>query len=372
MHAGTVVAQRILQPVLDLPLILRAFHVDEVDDDEAAQIAQPQLAGDFIGRFEIGVERRRLNVAGLRRPCRVDVDRDERLGVVDDDGAACRQCHLAGIGGFDLVLDLEPREQRHVVLVQLHAVHRRRHHMAHELLRLLEDRFGIDQQFADVGMKVVADRANDETRLLIDQKRAGLAFRGAIDRLPELQEVVEVPLQFFERASYAGGTGDDAHPVRHFQLPDRVAQFVAIFTFDTTRDATSARIVGHQHQVAPGERDVRGEGSALVAAFVLVDLDDEFLPVLELILDAAATAVTFAQILAGDFLERQEPVTVGAVIDETGFEAGFDAGDDCLVDVALALFLTGRFDIEIDQLLAVDDGYPKLFGLGGVEQHAFH
>jgi hypothetical protein len=42
------------------------------------------------------------------------------------------------------------------------------------------------------------------------------------------------------------------------------------------------------------------------------------------------------------------------------------------VDVALALFLARGLDVEIDQFLAVDDGHPKLFGLGGVEQHAFH
>jgi len=34
--------------------------------------------------------------------------------------------------------------------------------VSHELLRLLLDRFGVDQNLADVGMKVVPDRADDE------------------------------------------------------------------------------------------------------------------------------------------------------------------------------------------------------------------
>src|SRR5204862_4464821 len=46
--------------------------------------------------------------------------------------------------------------------------------------------------------------------------------------------------------------------------------------------------------------------------------------------------------------------------------------DDGFVDVALALLLAGGFDVEIDELLAVDDGHPKLLGLGGIEQHALH
>jgi hypothetical protein len=65
-------------------------------------------------------------------------------------------------------------------------------------------------------------------------------------------------------------------------------------------------------------------------------------------------------------------VPLGAVIDETGFEAGLDARDDGLVDVALALLLACGLDVEVDQLLAVDNGHPELFRLGGVEQHALH
>src|SRR5207253_2400177 len=78
------------------------------------------------------------------------------------------------------------------------------------------------------------------------------------------------------------------------------------------------------------------------------------------------------QELPRDFLDRQKTVALGAVIDETGFEAGLDAGDDGLVDVALALFLARGFDIKVDEPLAVDDGHAEFFRLRGVEKHAFH
>jgi len=56
------------------------------------------------------------------------------------------------------------------------------------------------------------------------------------------------------------------------------------------------------------------------------------------ILDAGAADVDVRlEIAAGDFLEREEPVPLLAVIDEGGLEAGLDAGDDAFVDVALAL-----------------------------------
>ena len=34
------------------------LHVDEIDDDDAAQIAQPQLARDRLRGFEVGLEDR--------------------------------------------------------------------------------------------------------------------------------------------------------------------------------------------------------------------------------------------------------------------------------------------------------------------------
>src|SRR5207248_2456155 len=142
--------------------------------------------------------------------------------------------------------------------------------------------------------------------------------------------------------------------------------------FDAARYAAAARIVRHQDEIAAGERDVGGEADALAAVLVLVDLDEELLAFFQCILRPPAAFAVALEIVAGDFLERQKTVAVGAVIDEAGFETGLDAGDDGFIDVALALFLAGGFDVEIDQLLTVDDGHPKLFRLGGVEQHAFH
>ncbi len=237
---------------------------------------------------QIRVERRRLDVAALGGARRVDVDRDQRFGVVDHDRAARGQRHLPRVRGLDLVLDLEAREERDVVLVELDAVHVGRHHVAHELLRLLVDRFRVDQELADVRVEVVADRADDEARLLVDQVGAGLHLRGVLDRVPELHEVIHVPLQLFGGAADARGAGDDAHALRHVEAVDGVAQLVALLAFDAARDAAAARIVRHQDEIASRERDVGGEGCALVAALVLVDLDDQLLAFLELVLDPRA------------------------------------------------------------------------------------
>jgi hypothetical protein len=75
----------------------------------------------------------------------------------------------------------------------------------------------------------------------------------------------------------------------------------------------------------------RREGRALGAALVLLDLDDQLLAFAQRILDAGAADVdAFLEVTAGDFLERQEAVALLAVVYESRFEAGLDAGNDAL------------------------------------------
>ena len=60
-------------------------------------------------------------------------------------------------------------------------------------------------------------------------------------------------------------------------------------------------------------------------------------------------------------------MTLGAVIDERCFETGLDAGDDGLVNIALALFLGGRLDVQVNQFLTIDDRDAEFLGLRRIE-----
>jgi hypothetical protein len=73
------------------------------------------------------------------------------------------------------------------------------------------------------------------------------------------------------------------------------------------------------------------------------------------------------EVAARNFLERQEAVPLLAVVYEGRFEAGLDAGDDSLIDVALALFPRCGLNVEVDKLLPVDDRNAQLFLLRRVE-----
>jgi hypothetical protein len=60
-------------------------HVDEVADDEPAQVAETELAADLVDGLDVGLVGVGLGVLGAAAAARVDVDGDEGLGLFDDE-----------------------------------------------------------------------------------------------------------------------------------------------------------------------------------------------------------------------------------------------------------------------------------------------
>ena len=87
--------------------MLLRFHVDEIDHDQAAQIAQAQLTSNLFSGFHVGIERGGFNVAALSGARRVDVHRNQRFGVVNHDSTARWEIDRTAKRTFDLMLDLE-------------------------------------------------------------------------------------------------------------------------------------------------------------------------------------------------------------------------------------------------------------------------
>src|SRR5581483_1361808 len=109
--------------LLDGSAVLGARHVDEVDDDDAADVAQPQLTHDLFHRLEVVLRDRVLEPSARLLRARADeaagvhVDDGECLGVVEDQIAARRQVDAAIERRADLLLDAERLHQRLALLV---------------------------------------------------------------------------------------------------------------------------------------------------------------------------------------------------------------------------------------------------------------
>ena len=130
-----------------------------------------KLPRDLLGRLEIGLERGVLDIVLARRLAGVDVDGDERLGLIDDDIAAGPQHDLRREHRRELALHLIADEDRLRLLVRLHVLGMARHEHAHEVLGLAIGVVARDQHLVDVLVVEVADRALDQAAFLIDEGR---------------------------------------------------------------------------------------------------------------------------------------------------------------------------------------------------------
>ena len=85
---GMILVEIFLQRPEHLALVILVLHVDEVDDDDTAEIAQPELAGNRLGGLHVGLEDRFLEILMPDEGAGIDVDRRHRLGLVDDEVTA--------------------------------------------------------------------------------------------------------------------------------------------------------------------------------------------------------------------------------------------------------------------------------------------
>ena len=106
LDACAVRFHRLFEPALHLAQVARFLHVDEIYDDQPRQVAQPELAGDFLRRFDIGAERGFLDIAFARRAARVHVDRDQGFRRLDHDVAARLELHVGAVNRVQLAFDL--------------------------------------------------------------------------------------------------------------------------------------------------------------------------------------------------------------------------------------------------------------------------
>ena len=281
------------QLALDRTVVALLVHVDEVDDDQAGEIAQPELPRDFFRCLEVGLERGVLDVVFAGGAAGIDVDRNQRFGLVDHDVAAGAQLHGRREHRVELALDAHPREQRLAVAILLHRPHVGGHQHLHEVAGFLVAGFAGDLDFVDFLVVEIAQRALDQRALLVDEGRGLRLQRHVADGFPHPDQIFEVALDFRLGARGARGAQDDAHALGHVEILHHVLEPRTVLRRgDLAADAAAARGVRHQYGVAAGQREIGGQRRALVAALFLDDLHQHHLAALDDFLDLVLAART--------------------------------------------------------------------------------
>src|SRR5580658_4513320 len=261
-------------------------HVDEVDDDDAAEIAQPDLADDFFDGIHVGLDdgvfqtRRLADIfAG------VDVDGDQRFGLVDDDVAAALEPHFRLERLVHFFGEAELLEQRRLFRVQLHALDHLRLEAVEEPEHAFVFGFGVNPDHAEVGGDLVAQHALDDVEVVIDQRGRLGAFGAGLDVVPQALEEADVGAEFFFAGALGGGADDEASVTVFAFAEDDALQALALFLGGNF--ARNAGVVHRRHvdQEAAGQRDVAGDARALLTNGLLGDLHQDFLAFFQQVAD---------------------------------------------------------------------------------------
>jgi len=189
-----IVREIFFQGLDDLPAMLRLFHIDEIDNDDAADTSQLELVGDFLDRLKICAHDGIFQIPFADEAAGVDVDDRERLGVVEDQVAAGRKVDSPVQRRLDLLLDAERLHQRCRLLVTDDALD----HVRRCLLQIagdpLEGLVVVDVRLYEVAGEEVARHSKRKLGFLVDELGRGRGLCARLDRLPEPLEEDDVPL----------------------------------------------------------------------------------------------------------------------------------------------------------------------------------
>src|SRR6185295_17983196 len=260
---GPVLLDLGLQAGEDLLAVRRLHHVDQVDDDDAAEVAQADLAHDLLHRLQVGLQHRLLEVVLADEAAGVDVDRHQRLGGVDDDVAAGLEPHLGLQGRLDLLFDAELLEERRPLAEEPDLADQARLHLVEELDDALVGLLAVHPEDGEVLAQQIAHHAQSEVEVLVHQRGRRHAAGAEADLLPQPREVDEVALELLAPLALAGRAHDQAAAL-HRQLVENAEQALALgLVVDAAGDAEVAHR-RQQHQVAPGQGDVGADARPLV------------------------------------------------------------------------------------------------------------
>ena len=218
LNAGAVGFQLVFQALFDGGVVLALFHVDKIDHDQTGKVAQTQLAGDFFGGFKVGLGRRILDRAFLGCPARVYVDGNQRFGHADHDITAGFQLHRRVEHAAQIAFDLKTGKKRHLFVIGLHRLGMAGHDHLHEVFGDAIAFGTFDQNFINLAVVEVADRAFDQIALFIDLGRRDGLQRQLADLFPKPHQIFVIAFDLGLGALGTGGADDQARAFRHLDL----------------------------------------------------------------------------------------------------------------------------------------------------------
>ena len=259
--------------------VFRLLHVDEVHDDDAAHVAQTQLAGQLVGGAQVHVEGVGFLVVlfVLRTVAAVHVHHVEGLRVFDDEIGAVFVAHGATERGFDLTCDVEVVEDGQLALVELHALGALGSDERHVVAYLFVGALFVHPYVLEGGAEEVSQQAYGASALLIDEGGEVLGLLCLLQGVfPALDQYLHLLIQLGGFLAFGHCAYDDA-AVLGLDAGDDGFQPVALGRrFDFCGDVDLI-LEGNQHEESARKRDLAGQSGSFGGDGLFDDLHQHFL-----------------------------------------------------------------------------------------------
>jgi len=374
VRARLVALQGFLQRPVHGVLVLARLHVDEIDHDQPANVAQAQLPGDLDGGLGVDLQDAVFLRLAAFVPARVHVDGHHGLGLVKDQVAAGLEPHLAMQGVFELPLHLEVLKNGFGAGVELDAVLDAAGDATRHLPDAVEGLARIDHDAIDLRGQGVTHHAFDQVGLVVETAGGGRVPDAVLDLLPDVQQAAQIARKTGTAHAFGGGADDQADAGGDRQAPEGLLEPRALLVvLDLARNALELA-AGHHHQVAPRDAQVRGHARALGADGPLGHLHDDLAAGGKPLGHLAGLGLLAAgpagghplfgfqprRILRNHVPVMNEGVFLQSNVHKGGLQAVLHVLNPPLVDAPHDALLGRALDEELLQMAVLHDGHPGL------------
>ena len=282
---GSIGLHRLFEYALDCPPVFEIVHIDEVDYDYAAKIAQTELPGDFLCCLGVHLQCGRFGVIVAAIPAGVYVDGDEGFGLVDYERSARGQRNLSPVDFLDLVFQASLMEQAFFSGVDLDLAAASRYGDVEEVFHPNRVVGAVADDAFNLRIESITNGSAYQVRFGVDLGRGLCVVDELFRRRPQPLEIVQVSLKLRFVLVNAGRANDYAHIIRDCKLAkDLLGLGPKFLVFDLTGYAQAGH-AGHENQHPAWQRQVSRKRRTFGSDTFLGYLDNNFGASLDTILD---------------------------------------------------------------------------------------
>ena len=316
---GAVTAQALNQATQNQVTVRLKHHVNEVNDDNAANIAQTQLTDNLLSSFQVVLGDSLFQVAAATGELTgVHVHHGHGFGTVNHQRTTRGQVHLTVQCLRQLLVNAVVVEEVVSRIPLLQAGNQVRRHVRHVRLDGIPRVLALNDHRGEVLVEDVTHGLNHQVGLLVEHLRsqhlAGVSL--LLNLFPLRTQTVNVVGQLLFRSTLRRGTNNHASTLGQLVLQNLLQ--ASTLSVGQLAGNTGHRTTRHVHQEATGQGNLAGQAGALVTNRVLGDLHQNRIAGLQGILNLAGCTVQTGDIPV-DLARVQHSVAAATNVNERSF-----------------------------------------------------